>query len=89
MSSCKWLTQDHPIELQALRRKANADEVKMVVNHNFPSENEVEAEDNETLRELGGAMSTHHKVSTWYAEVTASDDFYRSNVVFLEVSLQY
>ena len=61
----------------------------MVVNHNFPSENEVEADDNETLRELGGAMSTHHKVSTWYAEVTASDDFYRSNVVFLEVSLLY
>lgn len=57
----------------------------MVVNQQFPSEHEVEGEDKERLRELGGEMSTHNKVERWYSEVTALDDFYRSNTVFLEV----
>jgi hypothetical protein len=71
--------------LQVLRRKAHADEVKMVVNQQYPTENQVESEDNDRLRELGGAMNIHKKVEGWYSEMMAADDLYRSNVVFLEV----
>lgn len=72
-------------DLQALRRKANADEVKMVVNQQYPSENQVESEDNDKLRELGGTMNIHKKVEGWYSEMMSADELYRSNVVFLEV----
>ena len=74
--------------VQALRRKANESAVKMAVNHYFPSEKQVDASENSELESLGDAMGTQKKVDKWYEEMTAGEDPYRSNVLFLEVKMR-
>jgi hypothetical protein len=58
----------------------------MTLNHNFPSNRQVETEDDQKIDSLGDAMSRHRKVAGWYKDMM-EDDQYRSNAVYLEVKM--
>ena len=59
----------------------------MTLNHNFPSNRQVETEDDQKIDSLGDAMSRHRKVAGWYKDMM-EDDQYRSNAVYLEVKMR-